>query len=575
MSFPRIPTAFLAASLALLLGCQPVSPGPAAQPSAPTINPPTGFTADSAMVVSAHPEATRIGVDILKKGGNAADAAVAVQFALAVCFPYAGNIGGGGFLLMHTADGQNTALDFRETGPAAAHKDMYLNPSGEIVPGIGSAGILSVGVPGTVDGMAQLHARFGHLPWAQLLQPAIDLARLGYPATAHDAGWLNRTKADFIRYNPQGSHYMVKQGEWKSGDSIFQPDLAKTLERIRDLGRAGFYAGETAALLLGRMRELGGIITQGDLDTYKSVWREPLQGKYKELEIMTMPPPSSGGLVLLQALAMVEPYPLQEWGADDPRSIHLLTEALRRAFADRAEHVGDPAFWENNPHLLDKAYLLGRMQDFNPNKATPSAATTHGNPGGHDETTHFSIVDPQGNAVAVTTTVNGPFGSKVWVPGAGFLLNNEMDDFSAKPGAANIYGLTGNEANSIAPGKRMLSSMTPTIVLRDKKVMMVLGTPGGSTIPVSVLQCILNVVEHRMNMDQAVRRKRFHHQWLPDEIAVEDSVFPAATWDALREMGHQVCLREAIGRVDAILVHPGGLLEGGADPRRDDVAGGF
>jgi gamma-glutamyltranspeptidase / glutathione hydrolase len=536
---------------------------------------PDGVVGDKAMVVTAHPEASRIGIQVIKDGGNAMDAAVAVQFALAVCFPYAGNVGGGGFLLYRRADGESAALDFRETAPAAAHRDLYLDAQGNVVPGLSSAGILSAGVPGSVDGMVKAHARYGKLPWATLLQPAVSLARQGYPLTQHDADWLNKTKADFLTHNPNGGYYLVHGKEWAAGDSVRQEDLAASLERVRDQGRAGFYAGETARLLLAEMARAGGIVTQADLDAYQSQWRTPLKGFFKGYEVATMPPPSSGGIVLLQALAMLEPYPLAEWGPDDARTVHVMVEALRRAFADRATHLGDPAFWKVPGGLLDSMYLVRRMADFDPAHATPSTAVQAGNPPESDETTHFSIVDAEGNAVSVTTTVNGPFGSKVWVDGAGFLLNNEMDDFSTKPGSPNIYGLTGNAANAIAPGKRMLSSMTPTIVSQRGKTVLVLGTPGGSTIPVSVLQCLVRVLVHGAPVGSAVRHPRFHHQWQPDEIAVEEDAFTNATWDALRRLGHQVCLREPIGRVDAVLRQPDGRLEGGADPRRDDHAEGW
>ncbi len=535
-----------------------------------------GLIADSAMVVSAHPAASKIGADILHQGGNAADAAVAVQFALAVCFPYAGNLGGGGFLVIRMADGSANALDFREKAPMAAHRDMYLDDAGEIVPGLSEKGHLSVGVPGSVAGMVALHARYGRLPWANLVQPSIDLARQGFLATAHEANWLNEQQADFRSYNSTGQAYLVKDGLWHAGDSIVQADLARTLERIRDSSRAGFYGGETAALLLAEMQR-GGIITQADLDAYAPVWRTPLRGTYKEYGIVTMPPPSSGGIVLLQLLAMVAQHPINSWGPDDARTAHLMVEAERRAFADRAEFMGDPDFVQVPVSgLLDAGYLKGRMRDFDPGKATPSEQVGHGEPRREPtETTHFSIVDPEGNAVSLTTTLNSPYGSKVWVAGAGFLLNNEMDDFSAKPGVPNIFGLVGNEANAVAPAKRMLSSMTPTIVERDGKVYIVLGTPGGATITTSVFQVILDVVDHGMSLQEAVDRKRFHHQWLPDEIAIEDSAFSAATWMALRMLGHRVCVREPIGRVDAVLIKRDGKLEGAADHRRDDCAVGF
>ncbi len=535
-----------------------------------------GLMADSAMVVSAHPAASDIGVDILRRGGNAADAAVAVQFALAVCFPYAGNIGGGGLLVYRTANGESNALDFREKAPLAAHRDMYLDEKGEVIPNLSVFGRLSAGVPGSVAGMVELHQRYGQMPWADLVQPAIDLARKGFAATAHEAKWLNDQKADFERYNKGGQAYLVRAEPWQAGDTLWQEDLAQSLERIRDHGGAGFYEGKTAALLLAEMKR-GGIISQADLDTYEAKWRTPLRGKFGEYGIVTMPPPSSGGIALLQMLGMIDPFPVQEWGPNAAKTIHLMVEAERRAFADRSEYAADPDFIQVPVQgLLDPRYLAQRMVDFDPTKATLSDSVRHGAPRREPtETTHFSIVDPKGNAVSVTTTLNSPYGSKVWVAGAGFLLNNEMDDFSVKPGVPNIFGLVGNEANTVAPAKRMLSSMTPTIMERDGKIFMVLGTPGGATIPTSILQVILDVTRHGMTLQEAVDFKRFHHQWLPDEVMVEDSAFSVETWQALVAMGHRICVREPIGRVDAILRHRDGKLEGAADHRRDDVARGF
>lgn len=567
------------AACLLFTGCREGKPRPTSPKEGPQarFGSYEGLVTDTAMVVTAHPLASDIGVSVMRRGGNAADAAVAIQFALAVCFPYAGNIGGGGLLVLRGAGGEVNALDFREMAPAAATRDMYLDASGGIVPKLSEKGHLSVGVPGSVAGMVALHQRYGQLPWKDLVQPAIDLARNGFAATAHEANWLNEQRPDFELYNRNGQAYLVKERAWVEGDIIRQEDLAATLERIRDLGADGFYKGETARLLLEEMSRGGGIISQEDLDGYEAKWREPLTGTYKGCRIVTMPPPSSGGLVLVQMLKMVEPFPLTTWGALSPRTVHCMVEAERRAFADRSEYMGDLDFVQVPvAELLDSVYLRGRMDDFDPDKATPSERILPGL-GRREptETTHFSIVDGQGNAISVTTTINSPYGSKVWVKGAGFLLNNEMDDFTAKPGSPNQFGLISNEANAIAPRKRMLSSMTPTIVERNGKVFLVLGTPGGATIPTSIFQVILDVMDHGASLQEAVDLKRFHHQWQPDEIAIEDSALTVEVWNALRAMGHHVCVREPIGRVDAIRRRPDGKLEGAADPRRDDAAKGY
>lgn len=536
-----------------------------------------GVIADTAMVVSAHPLASEIGVEVMRKGGNAADAAVAVQFALAVCFPYAGNIGGGGLLVIRQAGGEVNALDFREKAPAAASRDMYLDGKGEIIPKLSEKGHQAVGVPGSVAGMVALHRRYGKLPWKDLVQPAVDLARNGFTATAHEASWLNEQQPDFRSYNQKGQAYLAKEVPWQPGDTIRQEDLAVTLERIRDMGADGFYKGETARLLVEEMARGGGLVTQADLDAYEAKWREPLVGDYRGHRIVTMPPPSSGGLVLVQMLKMVEDFPISDWGALTPQTVHCMVEAERRAFADRSEYMGDPDFVAVPvKDLLEPGYLRRRMADFDPQHATPSDSILPGLPKREPtETTHFSIVDGEGNAISVTTTINSAYGSKVWVKGAGFLLNNEMDDFTAKPGSPNQFGLISNAANAIAPGKRMLSSMTPTIVEKDGKIFLVLGTPGGATIPTSIFQVILDVIDHGASMKEAVDLKRFHHQWQPEEIAIEDSAFSVAVWNALRGMGHHVCVREPIGRVDAIRRRPDGKLEGAADPRRDDAARGY
>ncbi len=528
------------------------------------------------MVVSAHPEASKSGAEILKQGGNAVDAASAVEFSLAVCYPVAGNIGGGGFMVIRLNDGKSYTLDFREKAPLKGHRDMYLDKNGKVVDGLSLYSRLAVGVPGTVDGIIKAHSRFGKLPFKDVIQPAIDLARNGFPITEKQAERLNAYKERFLKMN-DAKPVFVKEGKWHAGDTLKQPELAVTLESIRDKGRAGFYQGKTATSLIKEMQKHDGLITQKDLDDYKSVWREPVTGKYKNYKIISMPPPSSGGIALLQLLGMTEPYPLSKWGWHDIRTVHLMVEAERRVYADRAEFLGDPDFYKvPEKGLLDKEYLKERMKDFNPEKAIPSSGIKHGNPYKYEseETTHFSVVDGSGNAVSVTTTLNRGYGTAIVVDGAGFLLNNEMDDFSVKPGVPNSYGLIGGEANSVQPGKRMLSSMTPTIVEKDGKLFMVVGSPGGSTIITSVFQTILNVVEHGMTMQEAVTASRFHSQWLPDLIYYEKGGFPDSLKMQLEKMGHKLKERNSIGRVDAILRYPDGSLEGGADPRGDDTVAG-
>ena len=539
----------------------------------------SGVIGEKAMVVSAHPDATKIGLDILRQGGNAFDAAIAVQYALAVAYPVAGNIGGGGFMVYRKANGEVGTLDFREKAPGSAHRDMYLNGEGKAEAKLSRDGHLAVGVPGVVDAMAKIHKRFAQLDFEKLIQPSIDLANNGVVLTEKESNALNRYQEAFLNNNLFHPHLVkTNKSEWTKGEKIYHKSLAKTLERIRDYGRDGFYAGQTAYLLVKEMQRGGGIITLDDLKNYQAVWRRPIIGHYKGHKIITMGPPSSGGLVLLQILNMIEPYELKPTDWHQKKHIQLLTEAERRAYADRAEYMGDSDFYPVPiDNLLEKTYLKKRMKDFSFKKAGKSKNLKAGTfaYAESEETTHFSIVDSFGNAVSITTTLNGGYGSKVVVEGAGFLLNNEMDDFSAQPGVPNMFGLIGGEANSIQPHKRMLSSMTPTIVEKDAKLLMVVGTPGGSTIITSVLQNIINVLDFGMGMQESVDAPRFHHQWLPDLILREKQAFTPKTIEELEKLGYSFRERTAIGRVDAILVLPDGKLEGAADPRGDDTALGF
>jgi gamma-glutamyltranspeptidase / glutathione hydrolase len=538
----------------------------------------TGVIGNKAMVVSAHPLATDVGVEVLRKGGNAVDAMIAVHCALGVVYPNAGNLGGGGFMVWRSKKGETATLDFRETAPALASRDMFLDSSGKVIPNLSLAGHKAVGIPGSVDGIWKAHKRYGKLKWRDLIEPSVRLAEKGFPVTEKQAHDLNSFLPEFRKWNSPSSP-LLRYSVWKSGDTLRQPDLANTLKLIRDKGRDGFYRGLTARLIVNEMKSGNGIISLQDLAHYTSKWRTPLRGSYRGYTITTMPPPSSGGVALLQLLRCYELYADSSCTFHSTNAIHLMAEAERRVYADRAEFLGDPDFVRvPMKGLLDSQYLQSRMKSFRWDSISPSATIRHGNPEQYEseQTTHYSIVDAEGNAVSVTTTLNASYGSKVMVDSAGFLLNNEMDDFSSKPGAPNFYGLLGSSANAIASAKRMLSSMTPTIVERDGKLFMVVGTPGGGTIITSVFQTIVNVIDHNMTMQSAVNAKRFHHQWLPDQIFIEEGAFPSQVTNELKRRGHIFKQREPIGRVDAILVQsPNGNLEGAGDPRGDDTARGY
>ena len=524
-------------------------------------------------VVSAHPLASKVGLSILRKGGNAIDAAIATQLALAVVYPGAGNIGGGGFMVARLQNGKLLTLDYREKAPAAASRDMYLDEKGNARTDLSQNGHLAAGVPGTVAGLFAAHA-YGKLPFAKLIQPAIDLAEKGFAITDAEARSLNATQVMFIKLNTVASPF-VKTTPWKAGDTLVQKDLANTLKRIRDLGKKGFYEGETAKLIVEEMKRGNGKITLEDLRNYQAKWRTPVQFNYKGYTIVTMPLPSSGGVLLPQMMKMVKDQPLKQYGFLSSQSVQLMVEVERRAYADRAKYLGDADFYKvPTKTLTSDAYAKARMKDYVVDKAGNSKSIQAGIIPESEETTHLNVYDKSGNAVAVTTTLNGGYGSKTVVGNAGFLLNNEMDDFSVKPGVPNMYGAVGAEANAIAPGKRMLSSMTPTIVLKNNKPYLIVGTPGGTTITTSVFQTLIDILEFEMTAEEAVNKPKFHHQWLPDEIAVEKD-FPQTLADRLKEMGYKIAVRSQIGRTEVIKVNSNGKIEAIADKRGEDSASGY
>ena len=544
---------------------------------------PSDTRGDKAMVVSAHGLASEIGRDVLVAGGNAFDAAVAVNFALAVVYQQAGNIGGGGFMVYRLADGTNGAMDFREKAPLAARRDMYLDADGNVIENASLRGHLAVGVPGTVAGMVVAHEKFGSLVWADLLTPAIKLARDGFVLSPKGARMFNRYQSDFSELNTHKPN-VLQVGGWKAGDTARFPALADTLTRIAESDRNGFYKGPTAQMIVAEMDAGGGLITQADLDAYRPVWRAPIRFSYRGHEVISMPPPSSGGVALAQLLKGAEPYQVGRMGHNSAAHIHMMVELERRAYADRASYLGDPDFVDVPvDRLVSNAYIQARMAAIDPWQKTDSTEIREGRVDRIEsvETTHVSIVDPAGNAVAMTTTLNGNFGSKVVVRGAGFFLNNEMDDFAIKPDHANQFGLLGNAQNAVAPGKRMLSSMTPTIVTKDGDLRLVVGTPGGATIITSVFQTIMNVVDFGMSAQQSVNARKAHSQWQPDMVMLERGTLSVPTQIGLMRRGHRLYawprFKYELGRVEAVLRGADGGLGGAADYTRgeDDRASGF
>lgn len=522
-------------------------------------------------VVSAHPLASMAGVQMLKEGGNAVDAAIATQLALAVVYPGAGNIGGGGFMVAHLANGSNITIDFREKAPAGAYRNMYLDSNQNVIPGKSENGHLAAGVPGTVAGIFSYY-KYARLPFGKLIDPAINLAEKGFVITAAEASDLNDHQEDFKKYNSRQPVF-VKNSGWKAGDILIQKDLGKTLRRIRDQGTAGFYQGETARLIVEEMHRGKGLISYEDLKSYTAKEREPVLFDYKkDYKIITMPLPSSGGILLPQMMRMVEDRNINQLGFETTESVHLMTEVERLVYADRAEYLGDADYFKVPVKtLISYPYVKERMKNFNKDSAGRSDVIKAGIIHESEETTHFNTYDNDGNCVSITTTLNDGYGCRTVVAGAGFLLNNEMDDFSSKPGVPNMYGAIGGDANAIAPGKRMLSSMTPTIVLFRGKPFLVLGTPGGTTITTSVFQTLMDIIEFGMSASDAVNKPKFHHQWLPDILYVEKG-FPKPVIDQLEKMGYHVQEREAIGRTEVIRISPAGEIEAVADWRGDDDA---
>ena len=528
---------------------------------------------DNGAVTSAHPLASMVGAAMMQEGGNAFDAAIATQLSLAVVFPGAGNIGGGGFMLARKVNGELIGIDYREAAPASASRDMYLDEQGNPIDGKSTRGSSASGIPGSIAGMISTHA-YAKLAFAKLIQPAIEFAEFGYVISEREAKGLNADRANFLKFSSAPSAFTKKE-VWKAGDTLIQPELAATLKRIQAKGLAGFYEGATAEYIVKEMQHSGGYVSLEDLKNYKPKFRKPIEFDYRDHHIISFAPPSSGGILIAQMMQMIAPFNVEKMGLNTLASVNLMVESQRRAYADRAEHMGDPDYWKvPTKTLISNSYAQARMSDYKEGVAGSSKITKAGQAHESEQTTHLSVIDKEGNMVAITTTLNDTYGNKTIVAGAGFLLNNEMDDFSVKPGVPNMYGALGGEANSIQPGKRMLSSMTPTLVTVKGKPYISIGTPGGTTIPNQVYEGLVNIIDHKMTIKQAIDATRFHHQWIPDVVALE-SDFPEDIETGLKNMGYKTIRRGKFGRMDGILISGDGKRMAAGDKRGDDSVAGY
>ena len=528
---------------------------------------------DNGAVTSAHSLASMVGAAMMQEGGNAFDAAIAAQLSLAVVFPGAGNIGGGGFMLARKVNGELIGIDYREAAPASASRDMYLDAQGNPIDGKSTRGASASGIPGSIAGMISTHA-YAKLPFAKLIQPAIEFAEFGYVISEREAKGLNADRANFLKHSSAPSAFTQKE-VWKAGDTLIQLELAATLKRIQAKGLAGFYEGVTAEYIVKEMQHSGGYISLEDLKNYTPKFRKPVEFDYRDHHVISFAPPSSGGILIAQMMQMIAPFNVEKMGLNTLASVNLMVESQRRAYADRAEHMGDPDYWKvPTKTLISNSYAQARMSDYKEGVAGSSKITLAGGANESEQTTHLSVIDKEGNMVAITTTLNDTYGNKTIVAGAGFLLNNEMDDFSVKPGVPNMYGALGGEANSIQPGKRMLSSMTPTLVTVKGKPYISIGTPGGTTIPNQVYEGLVNIIDHKMTIKQAIDATRFHHQWIPDVIALEND-FPEDIETSLKNMGYKTIRRGKFGRMDGILISSDGKRMAAGDKRGDDSVAGY